>query len=518
MLGSYFAMRANRTRIFFVLIFILFSTKSWAQQTPPIQPAKASPGKTPAKVSAGTQLLYGSFPLTTKSLSARQNLEMALDQYENAGFEEAVMHAQLATDKDPKFALGYALWSFAARRSEPAPEALKKATELATKCIGDECLMITFLVGTQEANVLPAISAMNDLLAHRPKDKHVLYLAGEWLYFQQDYDHAKKLWAKSLEIDPDFPPSLNMLGYLYVEAGDPDPQKAIQCLKHYAAVLPDRANPQDSLGEVLRMSGEDGGSLAHYAEALRINPQMLTSQYGRGDTYAMMGNANQAKIEYEKALQMSNNARDTMHIQFQLAMLHFWNGDISGGREELAKLSEKVAKENDAAAQFEINYARALLSPDVATERELLKSLETSLSEVRPGMQEADRNVALANVLREEVRVAVAAHQSEEASNAVQKLQQLCDASRDRLVESVHESAIGYRLLASGDYVKSTEQFKADLHAPLVVQSFIISQEKLGNAKAVDSARRRLQYLRTPTAEWFAATHETGLSAQVGSQ
>ncbi len=511
-------MRTTLTRILLVLFLALFSTKIWAQETAHIQPAKANAAKTPVKVVSGTQLLYGSIPLSTKSLAARQNLEMALDQYENAGFEEAIMHAQLAVDKDAKFAMGYALWSFAARRSEPAPDALKKAKELSTKCAGDECLLITFMVGTQQANVLPAITALNDLVAHRPKDKHVLYLAGEWLYFQQDYERAKKLWVKSLDIDPDFPPALNMLGYIHVEAGDPDPKRAIEYLKRYAAVLPDQANPQDSLGEVLRMSGDDGGSLAHYAEALRINPQLITSQYGRGDTYALMGNATQAKIEYEKALQMSNSVRDTLHIQFQMAMLHFWSGDLSGGREELAKLSEKAAKENDAAAQFEINYARAILSPDLATQRQLLQALESNLSEVRPGMQEADRNAALANVLREEVRVAVAAHQAQAAADAVQKLQQLCDTSRDRLVESVHESAIGYVLLAQNDYAKSSEQFSADLHAPLVVQSYIVSQEKLGDAKGLENARRRLQYLRTPTAEWFVASHEAGVSSQASSQ
>ena len=511
-------MRTNLTRAIHVLLFLVVSTALWAQQAPQMKPAKASPAKAPVKASVAPQLLNGSIPVSTKSREARENLEMALDQYENAGFEEAIMHAELATDKDPKFALGYALWSFAARRNTPAPDALKKAKELSRKCAGDECLLITFLVGAQEANVLPAISAMNDLVAKRYKDKHVLYLAGEWLYFQQDYDGAKKLWAKSLAIDPDFPPALNMMGYIYVEAGDPEPQKAVEYLRRYAAVLPDQANPQDSLGEVLRMTGDDGGSLAHYAEALRINPQMVTSQYGRADTYAMMGNANQAKNEYEKALQMSSNLRDKLHIEFQLAMLHFWTGDITGGREELAKLSGKAAKENDAAAQFEIDFAQALLSPTAAGERQILQAIEVSLGEVRPGMQEADRNAALANVLREEVRVAVAAHLPQEASAASQKLQQLCDTSQDRLVESVQESALGYIALGSGDYSKASDQLAADLHAPLVVRSYIVSQEKSGDAAAVESARKRLQYLRTPTAEWFVATHDTALASQLGPQ
>ncbi len=512
-------MRPITVCILFCSLFI-FTTGSLAQQTAHVQPAKATAAsaKPSVKIPVGSQLLFGSLPISTKSRDARGNLEMALDQYENAGFDEAIMHAELATDKDPNFALGYALWSFAARRDAPAPEALKKAKTLASKCLGDECLMITFLVGAQEANVLPAISAMNDLLAHRPKDKHVLYLTGEWLFFQQDYDHAKKLWAKSLDIDPDFPPALNMLGYVYVEGGDPEPQKAIAYLKHYAAVLPTLANPQDSLGEVLRMTGDDAGSLAHYAEALQLDPHMVTSQYGRGDTYALMGNFFQAKTEYEKALQLSNNSRDTLHIQFQLALLNFWTGDVSGGREALAKHAEKIAKDGDAASLFEVNYARALLAPDLASQKQLLQLTESGLAEPRPGMQEADRNAALATVFREQLRIALAAHQLDEANDSLQKLQHLADDSRDLLVENICESAKGFLSLANGDYSRAAQQLSADLHTPQVVRAYIQAQQKLGDPKALESAQKQLQYRRAPTVDWFVATHNPALTSQLLAQ
>jgi tetratricopeptide (TPR) repeat protein len=245
---------------------------------------------------------------------------------------------------------------------------------------------------------------------------------------------------------------------------------------------------------------------------------MTTSQYGRGDTYALMGNFNQARTEYEKALKMATNPRDVLHIQFLLAMLHFWTGDISGGREELAKLSEEVAQANDAAAQFEIDYARALLAPDLATERQLLQVAEASLNQPRTGMQEADRNSALANVLRAEVRAALAARQPQDAFAFIQKLQQLADTSRDGMVQCIFESAQGFVSMAATDYSKASEQFSADLHNPLVVREFIQSQEKLGNAKDIENARRRLQYLRTPTAEWFAATHDPRPTVQLAAQ
>jgi tetratricopeptide (TPR) repeat protein len=507
-------MKPNSLRWLPFLCLSLIPAGTLAQQTAQVASAKTTTAKPAVKVAPGTQLFYGDLPVSTRSKDAKENLEMALDQYENAGFDQAMMHAEMATSSDPKFALAYAVWAFAARRSSPAPEVLAKAKVLSARCTHDECLLISFLNGVQDANVLPAISAMNDLLARRPKDKHVLYLAGEWLFFQGDYQRAMQIWSKSLELDPNFPPALNMMGYSYVESGDPNPKKAVDYLKHYAAVLPNEANPQDSLGEVLRMAGDDSGSLAHYAEALRIAPTYVTSQYGRGDTYTLMGNLIQARQEYETALKMATSGHDRLHIEFQKALVNFWNSDPKTGRAELAHLSEKATADKDWVAQFEIDYARALLARDAESQRQLLETLETQFLSPVLGMLDSDRNFALADVLREQVRLAAETNQKDVAAAALDRLAHLSESSRDMLVENVYESARGYASFANGDFAKATEQFSADLHCPLVVRQFALAQEKLGNTKGVEEAQTRLKYLRTPTAEWYVASHNQGLHAQ----
>lgn len=484
----------------------MLAAPAWAQQPAHIEAAKAQPAKTGVKVTLASQKLFGTLGIASKSVEARENLEMALDQYENAGFDEAIMHAKMATEKDPNFALAYAVWSFVARRTVPAPEALQKAKALKTKCAGDECLLVQFLTGVQEANVIPAITAMNDLLARHPKDKHILYLAGEWLFFQQDFERASRLWSASLAVDPRFPPALNMLGYSYVEAVGPDPQKAIGYLRRYADALPDQPNPQDSLGEVLRMAGDDSGSLAHYAEALRISPSYITSQYGRGDTYTMMGNYASARAEYDKALKMASNPGDTLHIEFQSALVHFWEGDSGTGGQELAALSTKSAAEKNAAEQFEIDYARALLAPDAGAEVQILQALESAFAAAAPGMTEAQRNAALASILREEVRIHAADNDAKAAQLALDKLAKLAADSRDLLVESYYESGRGFLSAATGDFANAAEQLAADLHAPLTVRQLVLVERKLGDTPAAEKALFRLKYLRTPTAEWFVAT------------
>jgi tetratricopeptide (TPR) repeat protein len=101
-------------------------------------------------------------------------------------------------------------------------------------------------------------------------------------------------------IDPDFPPALNLLGYAYIQTGTPDPEKSIASLQRYAEVQRNSPNPQDSLDEILRLSGDDQGSLEHYSTALSIDPNYVSSRYGLGDTSALMGNYPRARAEYTK--------------------------------------------------------------------------------------------------------------------------------------------------------------------------------------------------------------------------
>jgi tetratricopeptide (TPR) repeat protein len=285
-------------------------------------------------------------------------------------------------------------------------------------------------------------------------------------------------------------------------------------LRRYAEVLPDDPNAQDSLGEVLRMTGDDEGSLARYAAALDISSTFITSQFGRGDTFTLMGKYSQARAEYDKALKIATNEHDILHIEFQKALVFFWQGDLGTGRAELAALSAKAAETNDVMAQFEIDYARVLLAPEAKAASELLAAMEAHLSNVSAGKLTAEHNEEYATVLREQVRLALAAHAQNDADDLIQRLDQLAAASRDQKVESIYESAHGYVMAASGDYANAVDELTSDLHSPLVVQQLIAAQQKLNNPEAVENAQLRLKYLRTPTAEWLAVTKHTTETVQ----
>jgi tetratricopeptide (TPR) repeat protein len=508
---------------------VLLATQVWAQQsqsrsasasasTSRVEPAahkEAVPASKPAAARksakaiapATPHALFGVFPVSTRSDEARKLVEKSIDEYENVLLDNSVATAKQATIRDPHFALAYAVWGFAANRSQPAPDAIKHARALLPTATPDEQLLINWMLDVQEANNLAAINAMNDLRGRFPGDKHVLYLTAEWLYFQQDYQRSKKLMERILDIDPNFPPALNMLGYAYVETGDPDPAKAINYLKRYASLETDQPNPEDSLGEVLRYSGDDAGSIEHYSAALKITPNFFSSNIGIGDTRTLMGDYAGARAQYDKVIAATTSPRDKLHAQFQKSLVYFWEGQPEEGRKALHATLELARHQKEPYEQFEVGLALAQLSESNAAALEQLKVLEASIEKPVAGMSEPDRNVSLGQVLREEARLASANGQPEVAQEAISKLERYAAITRDLIVENNYESARGFALFAQGDFANAVDELTADPHSPLALQQLALGYDKLNAAGEAQTIRTRLKYQRSPTVEWYLVTH-----------
>lgn len=500
----------NRFSARVLLLFFpsLWGYPAWAQSSAPrVEVAKARNTNSGAKIApVARQQLFGSIPVSTRSQEARKLVELSLDKYENHNVDGALADARKAITKDPQFALGYAALSLASLGSIPDSAALARAKSLMPRATPDERLLIRWMTSITDRDLLPAMSAMNDLLKHHPENKHVLYIIAEWLYYHRDYDRSRQMLETVHRLDPDFPPALNLLGYAYIATGAPEPEKAIASLKRYAEALPNSPNPQDSLGEVLRLSGDDEGSLEHYSAALKIDPTHVSSRCGLGDTSALMGNFIRARAEYDDAILIANNLRDRHHSEFQKALVFFWEGQPTEGRKALDALNEKARQEKEPYSQFEIGFGRAMLAADSAVELEQLRAVETWLQSPIDGLSESDRGSFLAQVLRERTRISARRGEFALAEASIRKLDWLAEQSRDPLVENSRESAHGYLLAAQGDLAGAVGELAVDPRSPFALEELAAAQENLGNAEAANATRTRIKYLRAPTVDWYLLT------------
>src|SRR5579859_2564353 len=285
-------------------------------------------------------------PVTTSSAKARELWEKGVTDYENLYLERCNEDWRAAVKEDPSLAVAWAWIAFNSGNPQEVSDARAKAKELAPKLNPGEQLMVAWISKVQEGDFLGGITAMNDMLEMYPRDKHLLYLAGNWLMGENGNDQAQRLMEKALAIDKNYPAALNDIAY--VEAHNRKFDKALAAMDRYVALLPKEPNPQDSYGELLRMAGNFEGSLTHYRAALKIDPDFVTSQLGLGDTYALMGSQEQARVEYDKAIRFAHNEADRLTYGMQRALTFVRDGNLAEADKNLLELAETAhAKEQD---------------------------------------------------------------------------------------------------------------------------------------------------------------------------
>src|SRR5580698_5334489 len=350
------------------------------------------------------------FPVTTSSPKARELYQKGLADYENLYLERCNEDWRAAVKEDPNLAVAWAWIAFNSGNPQEVSDARAKAKALAPKTTPGEQLMVSWISKVQEDDYIGGITAMNDMLEMYPRDKHLLYQAGNWLMLEDGNEQAERIMVKALAIDKNFPAALNDLAYL--DARNRQFAKALAAMDRYVALLPKEPNPQDSYGELLRMAGNFEGSLVHYRAALKIDPDFVTSQLGLGDTYALMGNQEQARIEYDKAIRFAHTEADRLTYGMQKAMTYVRDGNFAEADKDFLAIAEDAhAKEQDLQEAQALRHM-AEYQPDDAIALKHLKLAEESLSH-RPTISASDRDEELSRILRNRaVRAAAAGNQA----------------------------------------------------------------------------------------------------------
>lgn len=384
-------------------------------------------------------------PVTTSSPKARELFGRALTDYENLYLERANIGWRAAVQADPNFALAYVFIAYNSNDPAEANAAREKAVLLAAKASPGERLVIQWIASVKENNFIAGISAMNDMLEMFPKDKRLAYLAGNWMMGQNSYEQAQKTLERALVIDKNYPPALNDLGYCYAQSREYP--KAFEVMERYVAVLPTLPNPQDSYAEILRMSGNFESALEHYRAALKIDPAFDYSQLGLGDTYALMGNQVQARVEYDKAIQNAHTAADRLSYALQSATTWARENNFAEADKAFVAVAEKAH-----AAGFDLIEAQAhrmmsLYQTDDAEALKHLASAEDALAHTG-SMSQSDREDERARILRYRAVRADHAGNQELAAQALQQLETMSGSTRSAVVQSSYHGAAGTLLMS----------------------------------------------------------------------
>ncbi|MFY9949464.1 MAG: tetratricopeptide repeat protein [Candidatus Sulfotelmatobacter sp.] len=439
-----------------------------------------------------------SLPVTTSSAQARALYQKGMEDYENLYLERCNDDWRAAVKEDPNLAVAWAWIAFNSTDPKEVSAAREKAKALAPKLTPGEQLMIAWIVKVQEGDYIGGISAMNDMLEMYPKDKHLFYLAANWLMGENGDDQSQRFLEKALALDKNFPPALNDLAY--VDARNREFAKAFAAMDRYVALLPKEPNPQDSYGELLRMSGNFEGSLQHYRAALKIDPDFVTSQVGLGDTYALMGNQEQARIEYDKAIRFAHNEADRLNYTMQKAMTWVRDGKFADADKLFLEVAETAhAKEQDLQeAQAYRHLAEYQTDDNISLK--YLQNAEDALGH-RSAVAKSDKDEEMSRILRNRTVRAAHSGNSALADKALQQLEAMASGSRNRVIQSSYNGAAGTLLMDQKKFDEAIAHLEEDQDNPFTMELLVQAYYQTNQTDKLAEAESKLRGTNVPTME-----------------
>jgi len=416
--------------------------------------------------------------ISTKSPQAHAYFEKGLEKLEMLHLQEGLENLRKSVKADPNFALGHIMLTFFSQDPAEQMEERQKALDTRPSANMEEQYVVDWLANASQAHWIPAIQAMNEALQLYPRDKHLAWLAGWWLSLNQNQSpRAIQLFERVIQLDPKFADAWNEVAYCYAKAGNYD--KAFADIKHYAELVPNEPNPQDSFAEISRMSGRFDEALKHYRISLAIDPTFHESQLGLGDTYALMGDQNKARAEYVLAMQAGSPVQKvTWGLQW--AATYVRENDRLGADKAFNEVARQAHEKDFANLEAEAFRSMALYQKDSDDAMMLLSRAEKVLHEDHK-VPQALLNQEFAAVLRARVERAIKDAKMDAANATLQQLDDLAAANGgDDLVQLAFHGAAGAVSLAREKYDEAVSHLEEDPANPLSMRSLVAAYERSG--------------------------------------
>jgi len=455
--------------------------------------AKPRHAKTISKSASKTAVL----PVTTSSPAARQEFEHAMVDLEALRRSDAVNDLRATVKRDPKFAQAYVLLSHLTHDPDEQVSCRQRAEQLAAHATSGERLLIKWLSGVEENNYVPAIAAMNDLLAMYPQDHRTAFLAGRWLIHQRRYAQGIFVLEKAIALFPDYPAALNELAYAYGFTGNFD--KAYALMDRYVQLQPDQPNPYDSYGEILRAAGRYDDAIQKYRMAIRVDPN-FGSEFGVADTLAVMGKEQEARAEYAKALMFVSGESDRVAYELQTAITWIRENNHKQVDKSLHEVAKHAHAVGLAKIEAEANRVMAMSAPDYHDAVHHLKAAEHALDEGHP-MSKSDREEERALVLETSAMRAAQNHSTETAAKVVAQLESMANQSRSQVIRLAYHSAAGAVLMEQQKYPEAIAHLQEDVENPEAMLLLYHAYVQSGAQEDAKLLAKRLTGMNEPTVE-----------------
>jgi tetratricopeptide (TPR) repeat protein len=194
----------------------------------------------------------------------------------------------------------------------------KRAVELDKSNV--EALVSLGRVQTEQGKTDQALQTYLDAAKNNPRETVFSLLAGGIYESKQEWDRAKQVYQRVLEVQPDNPLASNNLAYVMLQQGG-NVDVALAMAQTARRQLPDNASSADTLGWAYYHKGIYSSAINLFKEAVKKDPDNATYNYHLGLAYARNGQGAQARQQLDRVVKIKPDSSEVNDLRQALAQL-----------------------------------------------------------------------------------------------------------------------------------------------------------------------------------------------------
>jgi tetratricopeptide (TPR) repeat protein len=295
-----------------------------------------------------------------------------------------------------------------------------------------------------------------------------------------------------VDVNPDFAPAYNLLGYVYRTIDDLD--SARSAFERYVELIPDEPNPYDSYAELLMEMGEYDESIENYRKALEYDPHFAASYTGISINHSLKGETGKALAATEEQMSVARTLPERQAAKFQAAVAHLFAGNRDAAMKELEAMLVAAAEAGDHAGIGGIHEymgdVMAVMAGDPAqAEEHYTRALQHRR---QANLSEANKALAERTHLFKMTLVAIVADDVETAAVRAAEYTDAAEAHGTTFEKRrIHELA-GYLAWMKNEPAESARHLaQANQLDPMVLYWSAVANRDAGNTEAAMELAKR---------------------------
>jgi Flp pilus assembly protein TadD len=165
-----------------------------------------------------------------------------------------------------------------------------------------------------------ALQTFLDASKTNPKEIAFYLLAGGIYENKRDWDKAKQMYQKVLELRPDNPLASNNMAYVMLQQGG-NVDVALAMAQTARRQLPDNPNAADTLGWAYYQKGVYTTAINLFKEAVKKEPENATFNYHLGLAYAKNGQAALARQQLDRVGKIKPGSSEVEELRRAVAVV-----------------------------------------------------------------------------------------------------------------------------------------------------------------------------------------------------